>query len=628
MRNFLLAMLFVAAGASAQERSLHWDYYRVNAHIDAEGTARISETMRFVFDGPWNGGERIFTLQPGESVRLLGIARLASDGTAVPLRQGDLDEVDEYAFTAENTLRWRSRLPDDPPFAATPITYGIEYEISGIVRRTADGYLLDLDLVPLNLAGPIEHFRWELSFDEAWQAPEGVDLQGRGSVAPGERVNVRIPLQYIGSGQPGDVLQLTTAPVALLAALALLLPIAWAIRTFVREERNKGRFDPLPSLDSVDRGWIEQHVLRHKPEIIGAAWDERIAGSEVGALIARMVQEGKLRSRVEEGAMWSGPQLHLDLLVDRGQLSGYERELVDAFFFAGNQTSTAEIREHYKSTGFDPASKIKKPIETEVDEMVGPERRPSEWNWKIALALTLGGLLIMVFSMPLGSQSDRGAAAAGVGIGLGLFMLGIISAAFFKNRVAYFQGPATGMVISIVGIVLAFAILLYQAIVNVPISTITLIAVGLYGGGLVDVILGMARLRQSRERMELRRDLAQARRWFAAELEKPEPQLDDAWFPWIIAFGLGPVADRWFKSFGGEMSGMTAATGSSRSSSGSGFGSSGWTGGGGGFGGAGASASWGAAAAVLGSGVSAPSSGGSGGGGGGGSSGGGGAGGW
>src|SRR5258706_557585 len=140
--------------------------------------------------------------------------------------------------------------------------------------------------------------------------------------------------------------------------------------------------------------------------------------------------------------------------------------------------------------------------------------------------------------------------------------------------------------------------------------------------------------RERPKKIARRKFLTAAREFFRRELESPRPKLEDRWFPWIIAFGLGKSADRWFRAYGAPAANAGAVTsrGSSGGSSSTDSGSSGsWTGGGGSFGGAGTSGSWATAAGAMAAGVAAAGSGGSGGGGGGGgggSSGGGGGGGW
>jgi hypothetical protein len=125
----------------------------------------------------------------------------------------------------------------------------------------------------------------------------------------------------------------------------------------------------------------------------------------------------------------------------------------------------------------------------------------------------------------------------------------------------------------------------------------------------------------------LRKRLAAGRRWLASELRAATPRLDDAWLPWLLAFGLGPAVDRWFGAHGG---GRDLGAGGLGSFPGGGGGGGGrWTGGGGSFSGGGATGTWAALGAISSS-IPAPSSSssGGGGGGGGGSSGGGGGGGW
>jgi len=143
--------------------------------------------------------------------------------------------------------------------------------------------------------------------------------------------------------------------------------------------------------------------------------------------------------------------------------------------------------------------------------------------------------------------------------------------------------------------------------------------------------------RQDRAAIAFRKRLTAGRRYFEAELEKPNPALRDSWYPWLLSFGLGKEVDAWStrndssptRSSAWDNNPSSSSTSTSSSSSSS---DAGWTGGGGRSGGAGAGATWAAAAAGMAAGVAAPSSSGSSGGGGGssggGSSGGGGGGGW
>jgi uncharacterized membrane protein YgcG len=148
---------------------------------------------------------------------------------------------------------------------------------------------------------------------------------------------------------------------------------------------------------------------------------------------------------------------------------------------------------------------------------------------------------------------------------------------------------------------------------------------------LLNSVRNHARLALSPERLELRKRLLAARVYFERELAKATPNMNDAAYPYLLAFGLGSHVDKWFRAFGGEAQhsnrpAMVPNVGGGRSS-GSGGGFTGF-GGGGGFSGGGGGASFGAAIGGMASSVAAPSSSSGGGSRSGGRSGGGGGGGW
>jgi uncharacterized membrane protein YgcG len=116
--------------------------------------------------------------------------------------------------------------------------------------------------------------------------------------------------------------------------------------------------------------------------------------------------------------------------------------------------------------------------------------------------------------------------------------------------------------------------------------------------------------RQSSAAIAFRKRLARGRRFFLEELEKAQPDLRDAWYPWLLALGLGKQVDVWSSSHTSTTtSASTSDHSTSRSSSSTSSMDKGWSGGGGLSGGAGASGTWAAAAAGMASGVVAPSSG-------------------
>lgn len=630
----LLAALAASAGA---QRSLHWRELAVEASLRADGRLDVRERQTIVFRGAWNGGERRFNLRPRQRLTFSRLRRLDPvSGTEQPMWEGDLARVDGYAFTDATTLRWRSRLPSDPPFDGTALTYLLEYSLDNVLVPEGDGFVLDHDFAFPDRDGVIERFSARLALDAEWEPAGGFAGSWQaGSLPPGEGFVARIPLHYRGSGTPAGVV--TGAPAALRYALAGLAIAAAGFLSLrlVRRERALGRLEPPVPLDDVNAVWLEEHVFSQLPEVVGAAWDNTTSAPEVAAVLARLVSEGRLRSEVQPGGLLRSPVLHLELLVDRDRFHGHERRLIDALFERGARTTdTAQVRERYKSTGFDPASKIRKAL-TELVAGMAPSRPREKPPARPTVLLFLFGVAMIVV-VAVTAAADLPVILGGAGLTLGWFLLTIGFAIAWRGRVQALGVWSLGFVLPVLALLAALVVVLVSGATLAGSAALAgLTALALCA---ITSVLNQARSREGPERIALRRRLASARAWFARELEREQPRLEDAWFPYLIAFGLGRHMDRWFRAFGPEVAAVRdgvvhGISSGSGSAGGPGGGLGGWTGfgGGGGFSGGGASASWAAAAGSMAAGVSAPgSSGGSGGGGGGGggSSGGGGGGGW
>src|SRR4029079_4578761 len=138
--SFLLALVLTGT-VFAQEKSLHWAELAVRARLDAAGVLHVEERHVMVFTGDWNGGERRFNLRLGQHLELQRLSRIEpATGSARLLVEGDLDQVDHYAWTKHSTLRWRSRLPSDPPFQETAIPYVLDYTLSGVLEKSGGLY--------------------------------------------------------------------------------------------------------------------------------------------------------------------------------------------------------------------------------------------------------------------------------------------------------------------------------------------------------------------------------------------------------------------------------------------------------------------------------------------------------
>jgi uncharacterized membrane protein YgcG len=608
------------------QRELHWDALTVTAHLNADGSLTVAEEQAIVFNGDWNGGERVFSVRPRQTLSVGGMARWTGGGWQPMREDGGLGSVDDYALNG-TTLRWRSRLPSDPPFDRTSIRYLLRYTLGGILRRDGDRLTLDHDFAFPDRSGSIDRFELNLTLDPVWQPMTEVGGRYSAALAPGKSFVLTIPLRYVGSGTP-TVLDESRPPAVRNAVLAIvgltLLSIVW----LVASEHRKGRFVPVRT-DGIDESWLREHILKYPAEVVSAAWDDRIGGSEVVTVLARMTGEGKL----ESSADYSG--MTLRLLVERDTLTGYERRLVDALFFDGRTTtSSAEVKRHYRDTGLNLVEIIRPDLAAAV-KTTFPFASARPYHRVVTVLLSLAGVGLgiaawfngelpapLVFLLPVASLILALVVSVGgrrfrthMERGLRSLLLALIPPVFMAGAVALFIWSVVGS----------------GRIELAPLPLASLVALTL---ATVIGSVNSLRSRQRRDGIAFRKQLTAGRMYFMSQLAMPRPALRDAWYPWLLAFELGKKMDQWSVGHAGAVdSGSgTFGTGASSSST-SGSSSPSWTGfSGGRSGGAGASGEWAAAAGGLAAGVAAPSSSGSssssGGSSGGGSSGGGGGGGW
>jgi uncharacterized membrane protein YgcG len=612
MRRVLLLLLFTT---SAFGKSLHWSAINVDARVDGDGNLHVSERQSIVFDGDWNGGERDFNLRPRQDLEIGSIKRI--DGTTeIPLTRGDLSSVDHWDTTSSGVVRWRSRLPSDPPFENREITYVLDVTYSNVlVDEGNHRYRLNHDFGLPKRDGVIEHFSLYVAFDPVWtSSPASME---RTNVPPGVHAIVDRELTYSGAGDPAGVVKPLPVFVPLAVLLLFGLGTAFLASRFAAGERPTGRFAPVVAT-------FDEEVLSMSAEVAGAAWDGSIGAPEVAAVLARMTQEGKLSTNVQ------GKKLHMKLLVDRSTLHGYERDLVAAFFSSGHDsTDTDAVRARYQSTGFDPSKYIKPGIEKTLAAIPGWGEKVKRFSGRTDALLILGALLLLAASTLMGGP-DGGTAI--VSFFIILFFSGlttVIAVAFTRSAITNLRwaltAPAITMALACAPL-FAFCLLARTLGQHAPV----LFAIALFTLAWMNLAIDLMRIKDSSAKIAFRKRIAGTRTYFIEQLALPKPSLRDEWFPYVLAFGLGTNVDRWFRAYGAMDSASAGAWSSASSSSSTSSSSPSWTGGGGAFGGAGATGSWAIAAGSMAAGVSAPSSSSSGGGGssGGSSSGGGGGGGW
>src|SRR2546428_1422923 len=83
---FALVLFFTASAWAADSRTLRWSRLAVTAHLDADGKLHVQERHSIIFNGDWNGGERIFRSSLENVLDLERISRIDASGRAIPLR--------------------------------------------------------------------------------------------------------------------------------------------------------------------------------------------------------------------------------------------------------------------------------------------------------------------------------------------------------------------------------------------------------------------------------------------------------------------------------------------------------------------------------------------------------------
>jgi uncharacterized membrane protein YgcG len=618
MRRLLLAALFTLAALPAHARTLRWRSLDVTARLDQDGRLHVSERQAIVFDGDWNGGERIFRVGPGQSLAFESLARV-EDGAERRLAVGDMSKVDHYSFTSPTVLRWRSRLPTDPVFERREITYVLHYSLAGVLRHEDGAYTMLHDFAFPDRQGTgdgmIDSFSLRLDLDPAWSGEHSNPIViRRTSIQPGHSVVVSLTLQHAGSPPAGAVNTLPRTYIYALLAL-LTMVVGYLLFDFYLAENEKGRFAPVERPDAIDDGWLAEHLFVLSPEAAGSAMDDKTGPPEVAAMLARMTQEKKLASRVEtrRTLLKSRQVLCLDLLVHRETLPKAEEKLVRAFFFAGDSTDTDKIRDHYSGRGFDPGAIVKAGVEQELLHIKGWGKKPRTVDWKRSTIMIVV-VLVLIIVAALKGGNDAGVVFF-VAV-VGALLLGCAGAAAKAGSravaalVPRFALPALFLV-PLFWLVVAYS----RSAVHLVLGFLTPLAICAWAVVITKVTLDLLRCPESPDRIAFRKRLYTARQYFIAELRSPEPRLRDEWYPYLLAFGLGQHVSRWFSAFASDASLATISTSGSSASGGGSFSSastSSFTGGGGAFGGAGASGGWAVAAAAMGSAMAAPSSGGGG----------------
>jgi hypothetical protein len=237
----ILLLLLLATPAFA--KSLHWTAIDVEARLDRDGNLHVVERQQIVFDGDWNGGERNFNTSGRQEVDVHRITRV-DDVTQVPLTRGSLDAVDRWDFASTDVVRWRSRLPGDPPFANRELTYVLDYTYSNVlVPDQGKRFRLSHDFGLPERSGAVDRFTLRLTFDPVWAS--GAVAESRENLPPGEGVIVTRDLTYTGAGYPAGLDEPMKWWIPLIVLAIFVAGVLLLIERFYAAEQPTGRFAPV-----------------------------------------------------------------------------------------------------------------------------------------------------------------------------------------------------------------------------------------------------------------------------------------------------------------------------------------------------------------------------------------------
>ena len=556
-----LAALLPVSIAEAQGRSLFWKSLTVEARLEAGGALHVSERHHMVFNGDWNGGERTFRIA-GQRPELISVTRVdPRTKESHPLSPSSTPAmgVDEFAWSGLS-LRWRARRPTDPPFRNSDAIYVIAYRLYDVVFVDGDGYRLDHDFAFAERPGVIQRYSLGLDFDPVWRPAPGLTFPlERTNLPPGETVTLNAPLEWAGQGRPrhlgreGPRAATTTtftltAPatpdptvssVEKLAALALFVVLTGLLTYwFVRREEASGAYGPWPQ---VTMAWLEEHIFRHRAEVIGAAWDGDTGHAEAAALIAILAAEGKVENI-------PGTPPRLKLLVPRDGLVEYERAFVERLFVKGDEIDPVTLRRHYAATGFDPAGAIRAPLEKAAKRLVGTRSSAAAGFGFVGalvivlLGLPLAGILLLGGDPMQMYRADR-MFTPSVGDPMLPFVAGGLAFTPSIILVGLYRSKRKG---KLLGALIPVPLILLAVWLTDYLKDLTALEVFL---PLTLLLLAMeflaARSVGSAEDQENLRALLAAREFFKRRLGQPEADVDERWVPYLLAFGLGGELDRW-----------------------------------------------------------------------------------
>lgn len=541
----LLAIIPVAGSSSAQTEP-DWRNVIAEFTIRPDGALQVIEWADVVVPDVTQTLERTYWTDSGQWIEFTFVLRMVSE------REGFEEKLDT---TTPGTVRW--------PATAGTHRYVIQSIVRGVVvpgwsiprglhvrddalnpvDRLRDAlpiwrdawadphhrFLLDyhFDLPPRSTTGTTSTF--SLNWPDGWTpVPEltaetvVTPITGDGNVPDAHRMR---HLFSVATPPGGNVVR----PHAIRRAAILLFPLMgllfWVF--FVLRERIRRGGAGVPA---VDDAFLRSSIYAEAPEVIEARWTGVAPWPAVETFLRRLESQRKIGLTIEsigsDDEDLAEVNVSIRLLVSREQLSPYELAGIEALMPKGHDTSSEEIRRHYKDQDFDPADAL----HAALDGIAAESRGPVTDSWPsriLSFVLFWGGLAL--YLMPV-LEHSHGPIIFVPPVAIVLVSL-FWPSAFVRNRMR------ESMLWS--ALLLAPFLLLFLTLIashlygSIPIPPYPSIGLSIFTLAAFKTVLGHSTGRESDEALRHSLELAAARRWLRAN-----PPQGDQYDPWLAALGL------------------------------------------------------------------------------------------
>lgn len=429
----LLTSFFIVSPALAA-KSYDAEYFDVQIDLQADGSAIVTETVKFHFQGePFTFAFREISATETDGVTFL---EASLDGVSMP--QGTQAGQVEVEPGDPLKVTWHFA-----PVSDAAHVFVVRYHAEGVIRQ-GEADTLIWRVIPedhdysirrstITLTYPPEAavlgqpaLDWD--FDSAWEENRIVltasdiepdeDLILTARFAPGSLTKVAPRWQV--QKEQADAAIAKALPVGLLAGIATIILGGLGLFTYIRANRRELSIAPAVSTanppSDVSPALVGK-LTKQQHTFMGTIFD--------------LAQRGVLEIREEKGG-WGTKQHVLVRKEHPGSLQPYEQGLLEAMFKAGeSQVNMNEVatRLAMKNKLFD------EPLEQELIRRgwLDPERKQRRMKLSvIGFGMMVLALLIFLFGMALGAgmltvnPEWMPLMAAVIGVSAGLFLLSIL----------------------------------------------------------------------------------------------------------------------------------------------------------------------------------------------------------